>query len=135
MTSRAVAHMKTSVAALQAPASSGFTLVVSEVTTCDGTVSLVFSRGKAKPGFEISLRVEWQLLPAGGEGGEAVASGHAFMDDISDSEGSDVFGRMSVECTTASEPLDRATARASVQANAEAFRKVLREWVEAVKLM
>lgn len=113
-------------------AGSEYTLSVTAVPTCSGTVTLVFCRGKAKPGYEMNVTASWQLADAASS---AVASGSVTFVDLCDSEGSDMFARLSVECTDASGSLDKSGARTTALRGAEPFRQALREWVESLKSM
>lgn len=111
--------------------STAYRLTIREVTKCDGSVNLVFSRGKAKPGFEINLSMKWEL----GEEGHPPATGTASIPEISDTEGSDYFTRLVVECVSADAPLDRASAKRMVENAKNAFREALQSWCDAVKSM
>ena len=128
------------------------------VPTFDGSVNVVFVRGKCKPGFEISAKVSFELrasspgAPAGGEEPPVVSSGTASFNDVSDSEGSDVWSSWAVdidashdagvaEAVLASAGIEWAAAALSRDAlrklvrdsSAVAFRDMWRDWVEAVK--
>jgi hypothetical protein len=126
--------MRSTVSAFSTRTTAGHHIVVPAVDKCDGTVTVVFSRGKARPGFEVSLRFDWHLVEHPSSD-LPVAKGSVSIDDISDSEGSEVFGRMMVDCQEAEGAIDKASAKQCVTASTEAIRELLRAWVEAVKLM
>jgi hypothetical protein len=108
---------------------------VTAVPECTGSVTVVFVRGKARPGFEISLRVSWRL--AGADGSE-VASGAIACDDVSDAEGASVWGRKpAVTVTSAGAAAGGVTTAAAWRGAVEAsalpvLRAALLRWAEAL---
>jgi len=110
---------------------------VTDVTECSGGVNVVYVRGKARPGFELTLKVAWRLS-ASGDGGE-VASGHVSCNDVSDAEGSNVWGAKPAvtasvsSAASASGCVTAASLRAAVEAcGLPALRDALRRWVETL---
>lgn len=134
---------------LPLPAAAGAPALCVRVTAvphCEGSVSLVFSRGKAKPGFELAVRLDVEVLGAGADAADAAAigSGTLHFTDVSDSEGSDIWGSWRVDVASfdtvaavgagGGAPLaSREALAALLRARADVFRGLFAEWVEGVK--
>lgn len=135
MSSRAVPLLRSKMAEFR-HVTGGYTIAVVDVPTCDGTVTVVYSRGKPRPGYEVSLKVAWSIAPAAAAAdAPTLASGTVAMADVSDTEGSDMFGSFRVETASATAPLEAPAASRLLKDATEAFRAALRDWVEAVKAL
>ena len=81
--------MRAHLSALSLPLARGTSLRVSAVERAEGSASLVWSRGRARPGYELTVALRWTLHAAAA--GAPAASGSAGFDGVSDSEGDDVW--------------------------------------------
>jgi hypothetical protein len=120
-------------------------LRVVSVPKCDGSVTLVFSRGKAKPGFEVNAELSYEVHPTPSEAAGADAEGAAVpigagslhFEELSDSEGSDMFASWRVDVTSFNEAaaggVKQDALRRLIRDRVEEFRLLFRDWVEAVK--
>jgi hypothetical protein len=103
---------------------------VTRVTQSGGSATIVFSRGRAKPGFEMSVTAEWQLTAADGAPGEQPhAAGTLVIDELADSNGGEVFETWRVELTRG----DAGKYAPLARAREDDVRGVLRRWAEALK--
>ncbi len=118
------------------------TLTFTSLPNADGTVRVIFSRGKPKITYEFEkLTVEWAIVS--GEGGPAsssssssaaaaVATGTATLVEVSDSD-SDVFEGLQVNTITAEAPLTLDAAGGMVRKSETFFREIVKAWVEVLK--
>ena len=66
---------------------SSCTLVFREVTECSGTATVVFVRGRIKPGFEMKLKAKWAAVEeahADNPDAAALSSGTLEIEEMSD---------------------------------------------------
>jgi hypothetical protein len=132
---------------------------VVKVPKCAGTATLVFSRGKCKPGFEVELKVKWHIVradaaaaaaataaaaaaAAAGDDDDAdsapaasaaaaapLARGSATWAEVADYNGSDHAWEVAAE-GAAADAARRVVARAKA-----AFDGALAAWVEGLKAL
>jgi hypothetical protein len=97
------------------------------VSALTGSATLVFSRGRAKPGYELCVTLGWEATDAAG--GRAAAGTAAFT-DVSDVEGADVWAswRVAVDDVAPGAAAAKDAVAAAVRARADAFRDVFKEW-------
>jgi hypothetical protein len=113
------------------------------VGSCEGNVTLVINRGKARPGFELEVKCDWALAAPSASSTEAssspspsLASGTIHIPEMSDSDGAAIFSSFQCTCTEAQAPLDKAKAKALMSdVVKKVLREKLREWVESVKAL
>lgn len=129
MTATAVVDLKARLVALAPSPSGGKRVVITAVSACDGTVSRVWSRGKAKVAFELALTVSWEVRPSSGE--EALATGTFSVAEASDTD-ADVFERIDVHVARTN-GCTGAEATALVKVADDDLRAAFRAWVEGIK--
>lgn len=118
---------------------------ISAVPKCEGEASLAFSRGKARPGFELAVELSFEVIPADsaglGEGAAVVSAGTIKIEELADHD-SDLFGGWSVVVKAddhndgACGGVTRDALRGAIKTSAFAddLRSLLREhWIEALK--
>lgn len=121
---------------LPVPGMDGASLSVTEVSIEGGSVSLVFCRGKIKPGFELEVTLDYSIKPAGEE--EEIARGALRFAEVADEQGSDVFDTMHVSVSFAASTRPGVTVEAVRKALAslkERFREAFRAWLEGTKAL
>lgn len=104
------------------------TLRVRKVKSCSGSATLVFSRGKVKPGFELKLTAEWEAV---NEGGDVLANGEVEFPEIADYNGGDVEFNVTAE---GSGDAVRA-AKTALEKSSEQFVAIVAAWTETLKTL
>lgn len=106
--------------------------IVLQKAAASGTATLIFSRGKVKPGFEMGLTADWVLLQAEGE--VQLARGSVSLEEIEDSQGSDCFGSMAVKAYSAEGMAgDSSAAVRVVKESVQGFRALITDFKDALK--
>ena len=134
MTASATTDLKARLLATLPAPSGGKRVVLTSVNSCEGTVSRVWSRGKAKVAFELAVTAGWEVRDSGGGGdaaGEALAAGTFTIAEASDTD-ADVFERLNVHVARTN-GCSGAEATALVKVSDDDLRATFRAWVEAIK--
>jgi Activator of Hsp90 ATPase, N-terminal len=117
---------------------------ITGVPKCDGEASLAFSRGKARPGFELAVDLSFEVIPGISSASEevmAVSAGTIKIEELADHE-SDLFESWSVSIKTDAHDegacggvsKDSLKSAIKTSAFAEDLRTLFRDhWVEALK--
>ena len=138
ITAKAFAALRAAVAArgpfslAPANAASGpWELRLTAVTAVSGTATLVFSRGRAKPGYEATVALAWEAADATGA---RAAGGALHCVDVSDVEGADVWAswRVAVDDVAAGAGASKDAVAAAARGLAEPLRAFFREWAEGL---
>jgi hypothetical protein len=117
---------------VRVPVGDGHEWAVTAVTASSGSATLVYSRGKARPGYEMSLTAEWHVVPAAaGSAASAAARGTLDIGELADANGEDVFeaGSWRVAVTSG----DAGKYAGVARARERDVREALRRWVETLK--
>ena len=138
VTTKAFASLRTAVTACGpfalAPAGAvagPWSLRLKSVTTITGSATLVFSRGRAKPGYEVTLALAWEAVDAAGS---HAADGTLHFVDVSDVEGSDIWAswRVTVDNVAPAAGAEKTAVATSARGLAEPLRAFFREWAEGL---
>ena len=97
------------------------TLSFPSVTTCDGTASVVYVRGKAKPGFELNLKVK--LRVSAKDDSSVLATGRIQGSELADYDGYDFDWTVS---SSPKEGITGADARRACDKAKDAVTEVIR---------
>ncbi|KAF1336744.1 Activator of 90 kda heat shock protein atpase 1, partial [Globisporangium splendens] len=99
------------------------------IVKCDGEAKIVFSRGKKRCGYDISLKFEWTSTRADGEEdpeGVDEVTGHVEVHDFDDTSGEDY----EIKVTTEMSRKHETDAKKSVLKWEPELRKILATWKE-----
>lgn len=132
---------------IKGAAASHLAVRISGVPKCEGEASIAFSRGKAKPGFELAVELSFEVIPAGSSASDAsvssVSGGVIKIGELVDHD-SDLFETSSFSVTIKADEHDdgacggvsKDALRGAIKttAFAEELRSLFREhFVEALK--
>ena len=130
ISSKATPMLEQAVKSIRMAASDGLHLNFVEVKRCEGNATVIYSRGKARPGYEYSLTAKWDLINT--LDNTLSAQGVVDLYDIADSE-SDCFGRMKVSVDYATAGVDRLRCEKVVKDASDDLRQAIRSWAEMLK--
>lgn len=130
ISSKATPLLERAVSTLRMAVSDGLNLQFTSVSRCDGVATLIYSRGRAKPGYEYQLVAKWELVSTADN--SLSASGSVELYDIADSD-SDVFARMKVTVEYTVGGVDRGRCEKVVRDTSDDLRMAIRTWAEMLK--
>ncbi|KAJ0396365.1 hypothetical protein P43SY_007459 [Pythium insidiosum] len=98
------------------------------VVRCNGDAKVVFSRGKKRCGFDMTLKFEWTSSRTGGEDAEEFpeATGHVELHDFDDMTGEDY--EIHVSCDGSSD--HARDAKKAIESWEQGLRQLLAQWKE-----
>lgn len=129
---KATPLLERAVSTVRMAASDGLQLSIVEVQRCEGVATVIYSRGRARPGYEYNLSARWELVNT--VDATLAASGGVELYDIADSD-SDVFSRMKVGVGYAAPGVDKTRSEKVVRDAADDLRLAIRTWAEMLKKM
>jgi hypothetical protein len=132
ISAKATALLEKAIATIRMAASDGLHLNFTEVRRCEGTATVIYTRGRARPGYEYQLTAKWELVNTADN--SLSASGLVELFDIADSD-ADVFGRMRVGVEFAALGVDRTRCEKVVRDTSDDLRSAIRAWAGMLKTL
>ena len=130
ISAKATPLLEKAVATIRMAASDGLILNFVSVARCEGVATLIYSRGRARPGYEYNLAARWELRHTADS--SLSASGLLELYDIADSE-SDVFSRLRVTVDVTAAGVDKLRCEKIVRDASDDLRSAIRTWAEMLK--
>jgi hypothetical protein len=130
ISAKATPMLERAVSTIRMAASDGLVLNIVAVTRCEGAATLIYSRGRAKPGYEYNLAAKWELVHT--SDAALSAAGLLELYDIADSE-SDVFSRLRVAVDFTAAGVEKSRCEKIVRDASDDLRSAIRTWAEMLK--
>lgn len=135
VSTKAIAELKVRLKAyscdVTVPGHGAATLRLRKVPTCSGSATLVFVRGKVKPGFDLKVTANWQVDAAAADGSVTVlGQGQLACEELDDVDLGEYEFTVSGE--TGAAP---AECKALVKAALPEVNGVIEAWFQALKAM
>lgn len=115
------------------------TITLSSPSVDEGKITLVFTRGKVKPGFNLEVSASYNFGDDATAAAAAATTGKVTLVDFSDTEGSDMFSRLKVTVSSngsASAGVSNdAVAKQVKEGLTPVLRERLRDWLEVIRAM